>query len=201
MKLLAVNGSGRGKGNTETLLRAMGADLPDDVEFELIRLKDYDFSGCTGCEGCAKSNQCVIKDDMQDLYPKIEAADGLILGSPTYFYNVSATMKAFIERLYPYEVFDPDDRSVWVSASEGNGLKYASVLAVCEQEDVSDMGFTAEAMAMPLEALGYRVVGVEKVLHLFGRSDAEKAAETLVQMKKAGAKLYKTIRLAESQKA
>lgn len=198
MKILAINGSGRGKGNTHRLLEAMKDQIDQDVDFELINLKDYEFKGCIGCEGCAKTNKCVIQDDMQDLYPRIEEADGLILGSPTYFYNISASMKAFIERLYPYEVFDPYDRSVWVSATEATGLKYATVVAVCEQETKEDMGFTAEAMKMPLEALGFRVVGVEKVLHLFGRHDADDAVETLNQMRAAGLKLYRTIKLAES---
>lgn len=199
MNILAINGSGRGKGNTETLLKAFGSGLPEDVNYEIIDLNRLTIRGCTGCEGCATSNRCVVKDDMQALYPKIEAADGLILASPTYFYNISAGMKAFIERLYPYEVFDLEDRSVWVSATESQGLKYASVVAVCEQEDEKDMGFTAEAMSMPLEALGYRVVSTEKVMHLFGKSDAEGALDVKATMKQAGVKLYKTIRLAKFQ--
>lgn len=199
MKILAINGSGRGRGNTSELLETIGSAMPINVDYDLIHLRDYDFGGCIGCEGCATSNQCVIKDDMQKLYPLIEASDAIVLGSPTYFYNISAKMKAFIERMYVYEVFDPEDRSVWVSATEASGLKYATVVAVCEQEDARDMGFTAEAMSMPLEALGYRVVGTEKVLRLFGKHEAKKNTEALAQMKKAGTKLYKTIQLAKNQ--
>jgi multimeric flavodoxin WrbA len=197
MKILAVNGSGRGAGNTETILSAMGRLLPEEVEFEVINLKDYQIKGCTGCEGCAITNRCVLKDDMVRLYPKIEAADGLILGSPTYFYNISASMKAFIERLYCYEVFDADDRSVWVSATEGKGLKYSAVVAVCEQDDAVDMGFTAEAMSLPLQAVGYRVVSVHKVLHLFGRHEARSEEVLLNKAAMYGLKLYKTIKLSQ----
>ncbi len=200
MRILAINGSGRGMGNTDTLLKAMGAGLPDDVAFEVVRLKDYDYSGCVGCEGCAKTNRCVLKDDMQQIYEKIEEADGLILGSPTYFYNVSAKMKAFIDRLYCYDIFDPEDRSVWISTTEMHGLKYAAVVAICEQSDVKDMGFTAEAMARPLEAVGYRVVAMEKVLHLFKRDEAEAALDVQERMKRAGLKLYRTIKLARGLK-
>ncbi len=54
--------------------------------------------------------------------------------------------------------FAKDDRSVWMSINEAMGGKYAVAIAVCEQHDEKDMGFTAEAMTKPLEALGYRVV-------------------------------------------
>jgi len=87
---------------------------------------------------------------MQKLYPLIQEADAIILGSPTYFYNITSDMKAFIERLYCYEIFHKDDRAVWLPLNEISGIKYASVIAVCEQENEMDMGFTADAMKMPL---------------------------------------------------
>ena len=189
MKILAINGSGRGKGNTRTLLEAMKRDLPDEVVFEIIDLSRMSFRGCIGCEGCSTSNRCVLKDDMVPVYDTIDSADALVLGSPTYFYNITANMKAFIDRLYPYEVFDPEDRSIWMSATENKGLRYAAVVAVCEQEDAQDMGFTADAMTLPLQAVGYRVVSVSKVLHLFGKNEASKANEVLDQMARAGLKL------------
>ncbi len=175
MKLLAINGSGRGMGNTRTLLEAITRDIYEEVEYDIIDLNKLKFGGCIGCEGCSTTNRCVVNDDMQDLYDRIDEADGLILGSPTYYYNISALMKAFIERLYPYNSFDPNDRSIWVSTTERQGIKYASVVAVCEQEDIKDMGFTAEAMAMPLEAVGYRVVSVSKILNLYAKNEANKS--------------------------
>lgn len=200
MKILAINGSGRGKGNTRTLLEAMGAGMPSEVDFEIVDLNRLNFGGCIGCEGCAKTNKCVVKDDMQMLYEKIEEADGMVLGSPTYFYNITAKMKAFIERFYALDAFDPEDRSVWISLQATKGLKYGAVIAVCEQKDAKDMGFTAEAMSGPLQDIGFQVVSTQKVLHLFGRHDAEGATETLDRMAMAGMKLYRTIRLAQGLK-
>lgn len=67
------------------------------------------------------------------------------------------------------EIFDEEDRSVWLSVNEVLGGKYAVVIAVCEQQNKEDMGFTAEAMSKLLSALGYRVVETVKVLKLLIR--------------------------------
>lgn len=196
MKILGVVGSSRKSGNTATLVRsALEAAKSDNVETDMVFLSDYSFNGCIGCESCKTTYQCIIKDDMQKLYPKIETADAIILGSPTYFYNITAKMKAFIERLYCYEIFDKNDRSIWMPLFESTGIKYASVIAICEQADVHDMGFTAEAMKMPLEALGYRVVDTVKVLHLFDKTDARKNDIALKQAMASGQKLAKTLML------
>jgi multimeric flavodoxin WrbA len=195
MKILAINGSGRSNGNTKRLLKECEYIMKDTDEFEVIDLSTYDFSGCIGCEGCAKTYKCVIQDDMQKLYPKIEEADGLVLASPTYFYNISSKMKAFIERLYPYEIFHKEDRHVWLSYTEVFGLKYGLVIGVCEQLKEEDMGFTIEAMSLPLQSLGYRVVDEVKVLNLFTRHEAEKDDESLEKVRGGMRKLYQTIEL------
>jgi len=202
MTILGIVGSKRKKGNTAALVTAaLDAAKGDGIETELVYLCDYAFEGCRGCEGCRDTLTCVVKDDMQKLYPKLIHADALILGSPTYFYNITASMKAFLERLYPYEIFDADDRSVWLSQNEVTGIKYAAVIAVCEQEDVQDMGFTADAMSMPLAALGYRVVDVVKALHLFKKNDGANHPDTLAAARNAGLKLAKTLLLQDRIKA
>lgn len=197
MKILAINGSGRANGNTARLLKECQQVAPQDAEIEIIHLAKLNINGCIGCEACAKTLKCVLKDDMQKLYPKIDEADGLILASPTYFYNITAKMKTFIERLYPYEIFDEDDRHVWLGLNEITGLKYAMVIGVCEQLDESDMGFTIEAMSMPLQALGYRVVDKVKVLNLFKANEAEDSSKAKEDVAKGILKLYKTIRLSQ----
>ena len=103
MKVIGITGSPRAGGNTDTLLRALldGA-TSEGVETEAVSLRDYTIAPCTGCERCRKDLTCTrFYDGMHLLYPKIEAADGLILGSPTYNYNITPEMKAFIDRLYP----------------------------------------------------------------------------------------------------
>jgi multimeric flavodoxin WrbA len=99
MKVLALNGSPRKTGNTETLLRAVlkGAEAAGG-EIEVVRLYDLRIQPCIGCGGCDKTGECVLEDDMQDLYPKILAAQRVILASPIYFYGITAQAKAFVDR-------------------------------------------------------------------------------------------------------
>lgn len=201
MKILGVIGSRRKNGNTAALVEeALNAAVGQGIETEMIYLSDYDFKSCNGCEGCRNSFNCIVNDDMQKIYPLIEEADGIILGSPTYFYNITSEMKAFIDRLYCYETFDEEDRSVWLNKNEISGIKYAAVIAVCEQNNEADMGFTADAMKMPLEALGYRVVSTVKALHLFKKEEASESESEKSKAAKAGEKLARTLKLRHRKK-
>lgn len=99
MKALVILGSPRKGGNTEILAGQVVAGLKDDgADVEIIRLADYRISPCLACGGCEKTGCCVIQDDMQKLYPRIDGADRLVLVSPIYFYGVTALLKAFIDR-------------------------------------------------------------------------------------------------------
>ena len=201
MKVLGIVGSKRKNGNTAFLMKkALEAVESSEISTEMIYLGDYDIKGCTGCEGCKLSYQCVIRDDMQKLYPKILEADAMITGSPTYFYNITSDMKVFIERLYAHQIFAEADRSVWSSVNEVLGGKYAVVIAICEQNNQKDMGFTAEAMRMPLEALGYRVVETVKVLHAYQKNDTKENRSAQEDVMAAGVKLRKTMMLREETK-
>ena len=198
MKLLGITGSQRKTGNTSLLVqKALDEAKREGVQTEHLFLSNYHYADCNGCEGCAKTFHCVIDDDMQSIYPKILEADALILGSPTYFYNVTALMKAFIDRLYCYEIFDKEDRSVWIPLNEALGMKYAMVIAVCEQQSVEDLGFTDQALSKPLEALGYRVTDSLKILHAFDKGDVLAQPETFTMVKEASKRLVKTVQLRE----
>ncbi len=100
MKVLAICGSPR-KGNTEFMLNKVLEGV-GNVEKELILLRELRIEHCDGDSYCDKHKECKIKDDMCDIYKKIFDADILILGSPTYFNNVSGLMKDFIDRMNPY---------------------------------------------------------------------------------------------------
>ena len=166
--VLAIAGRHRKEGNTFHLIQAALEPFKmEGHEIQYLFLSDYSFRDCIGCEGCSETYQCILQDDMQKLYPVNLESDAIILGSPTYFYNISAPMKAFLDRCYCYEIFDDHDRSIWMSLNEALGGKYAVVIAVSEQENLEDMGFAAKAMQKPLEALGYCVIQTVKVLHAF----------------------------------
>ena len=76
-------GSPRKNGNTETLVQSVMAGVEEvGGTSELIRLSEYKINPCVGCGGCEKEGNCVIQDDMQDMYPRITAADRIIVASP-----------------------------------------------------------------------------------------------------------------------
>jgi multimeric flavodoxin WrbA len=102
MKVVAFNGSARKDGNTATLLkRTLGVLEEEGLETELIQLAGEQIHGCTACRSCFETinQRCVIESDKINFYiQKMVEADGIILGSPTYFAMVSPEMKALIDR-------------------------------------------------------------------------------------------------------
>ena len=101
MKVIAFNGSPRKEGNTSALLGAVLEELEDQgVETELIHLNGP-LSGCTACGKCweKKDKRCALDRDMVNVcIEKMAGADGIILGSPTYFADLTPEMKALIDR-------------------------------------------------------------------------------------------------------
>ncbi|RQD81957.1 flavodoxin family protein [Methanosalsum natronophilum] len=196
MKILGIVGSKRKNGNTSILVQESLKPFDErGIKVELIFLGDYDINGCNGCEGCQDTFECVIDDDMHQIYPKLFESDAIILGSPTYFYNVSGDIKKFIDRCYCLDFFHKEDRSVWMGLNEIIGMKYATVIAVCEQDNLEDMGYTADVMKKSLEALSYRVVSTVKILNQFTAGEVLKDSKALNESQKAGEKLFKTLEL------
>jgi multimeric flavodoxin WrbA len=100
---VAFNGSSRKDGNTAILLRRVLVELEaEGIETELVQLHDRRFRGCTACLTCAETqdNRCSgLQDDgVNDCIEKMLAADGIIIGSPTYYANCTATTQALMER-------------------------------------------------------------------------------------------------------
>lgn len=102
MKVVAFNGSARKDGNTALLIRHVFSELEAaGIETELVQLAGKPLRGCTACMQCweRKDGRCVIGGDIvNEALQKMVAADGIILGSPTYFADVTAEMKALIDR-------------------------------------------------------------------------------------------------------
>ena len=102
MKVIAINGSARKNGNTADLINEVFKVLKsENIDCELIQLAGNDIHGCKACDRCykLKNNLCIQKDDLvNSCIEKMMEADGIILASPTYFSNVSAEMKALIDR-------------------------------------------------------------------------------------------------------
>ena len=102
MKVVAFNGSARKDGNTAILLRQVLSELErEGIATELVQLAGQPIHGCSGCEVCwdRRDGRCRRDDDVVNrCIEKMVAADGILLGSPTYFTDVSTEMKALIDR-------------------------------------------------------------------------------------------------------
>jgi len=101
LNILGVICSPRSAGNTEILVhKALDSARNEGAEVEAWSVIGKELKPCDHCGSCIKTGQCHIKDDMQYLYPKMIAADGIIMGSPVYFWSVTAQAKIVIDRTY-----------------------------------------------------------------------------------------------------
>ena len=101
MKVLMLNGSPRPQGNTFTALSEMEKVFQaEGMETELVHVGNRDIRGCVACGGCAKLGRCAFDDIVNELAPKFEACDGLVVGSPVYFASANATLVALMTRLF-----------------------------------------------------------------------------------------------------
>ena len=99
MKILAINGSHRRGKNTAALLNTVLEETAKmGASTELLELVDYDIKFCSACNKCLTRSQCSITDDMAAIGEKLLNADGILLGSPVYWLNVTTVMKNFMDR-------------------------------------------------------------------------------------------------------
>ncbi|WP_432762711.1 flavodoxin family protein [Adlercreutzia murintestinalis] len=100
MNVIAINGSARIGGNTETLINTVFDALKDaDIECELVQLARADIHGCRACWGCDGTRNCIHHDDaFCEVFEKMKAADGILLASPVYTGNISTALQAVLER-------------------------------------------------------------------------------------------------------
>ena len=100
MEIIIINGSPRKNGATAKLLHAFEKELltRKDVHTEFIEISGMNIRPCTGCMTCYRKGKCCFDDDAEKLSERIEAADGIIIGSPTYASNISGQLKLFIDR-------------------------------------------------------------------------------------------------------
>ena len=99
MNILGLSCSPRKEGNTVTLLgHVLDGAKREGAQTELFSVSGKDIKPCDSCRACTKTGECIVKDDMQLLYPKLIEADGIIFGTPVYFYGMTAQAKAIIDR-------------------------------------------------------------------------------------------------------
>lgn len=165
-KVMIVLGSPRKRGNSATLARQVsdGARAAG-ARVETVFLHGLKISPCSACEGCRKKNAagCVVKDDMQTLYPKMVAADAVVIASPVYWFTVSAQTKLFMDRWYAFG----GDRNYAALA----GKKFAVVLAYADADPFS----SGAVNALRTFQDAFRYLGAETAGMVYG--SAWKAGE------------------------
>ena len=107
MKVLLLNGSPRANGNTSIALGEMVKIFAaEGVEAEVVHIGNKDIRGCIACGYCKKNGKCVFSDAVNELAPKFEEADGLVVASPVYYASANATLIACLDRLFFSTSFD-----------------------------------------------------------------------------------------------
>ena len=107
MKVLILNGSPRSNGNTSIAVNELAKIFAEEeIETEIVQLGNKDIRGCIACGSCFKNGKCVFEDMVNELAPKFEAADGLVVASPVYYASANATLIAALDRLFYSTHFD-----------------------------------------------------------------------------------------------
>lgn len=107
MKVLLINGSPRVGGNTSIALDEMVKVFQEEgVEAEVVQVGNKDIRGCIACGRCGELGKCVFDDAVNEIAPKFEEADGLVIASPVYYASANATLIALLDRLFYSTHFD-----------------------------------------------------------------------------------------------
>ncbi len=101
MKVMLLNGSPNAKGNTRTALEECAKELNGcGIETELVNIGAGAIPGCRACGACARLGKCVIDDAVNEFRFKLEAADGLVVGTPVYYASPNGSLMSFLDRLF-----------------------------------------------------------------------------------------------------
>ena len=107
MKVLIINGSPRAYGNTSIAINELVKTFSaEEIETDVCHIGNKDIRGCIACRKCSELGHCVFNDAVNELAPKFEEADGLIVASPVYYASANATLIACLDRLFFSTHFD-----------------------------------------------------------------------------------------------
>jgi len=174
VKVLGLVGSPRKGSNTDLLVTKIleGASV-NDWKTEKLYLYDLVISPCVDCRACKKGSfVCPIKDDMHQVYPKLESADAIVFGTPMYWYGPTAIMKLLIDRLRPY-----------IASKKLKGKK--AVVVIPSEEGASKCGMMMDMFKCSFKYLGMEWAG--KVLaQAYENAEVEKQPQILLSAYELG---------------
>jgi multimeric flavodoxin WrbA len=187
LKVLGIMGSPRMKGNTDLLLdQALHGAQEQGAEVEKILVDKLDIAPCREYYGCERDGNCVIKDDMEAIYPKLLEADVVIVASPMFFYGLSSQVKALIDRSqalwarrYILKQEPPDGvrkgAFIAVGATKGKELFAGSILTVKYFFEAIGVEYAGELLVRSVDKRG------EIKQHPSALADAHELGKRLVQ--------------------
>lgn len=107
MKVLILNGSPRSHGCTARALEEVEKTLHEEgIETEMVLVGNKDIRGCIACRSCASTGKCIFDDIVNEIAPKFESADGIIIGTPVYYAGSNGTILSLLDRLFFSTHFD-----------------------------------------------------------------------------------------------
>jgi multimeric flavodoxin WrbA len=192
MKILAICGGMRKDSNTNKLVKKVAETTGFD--YEIADFGKLEVKPCTGCSECMMNEgMCPIDDDMQGLYAKLLEADGIIVGSPTYFMNISGAVKCFIDRslaLYYRGIgpmYDPDMPFMGQRPLSGKfGVVVTTVAGAGHEKAIEELALCI--------GTSQRVTLVDKIAEAIGMSDVDDMPEVMKRAEAAGKKLGDALR-------
>lgn len=137
MKVIGINASPRKKANTQTLVEAVLAGAEKNgAQTRLVNLRELKINGCLGCEGCKKHlGKCVQKDDLTPLLQDLTDYDAIVMGTPVYWFHVSAQFKMLVDRLYCFmEHTDPETGEEVIRFEFPAGKKFILIVTRGDKE-------------------------------------------------------------------
>ena len=192
MKIVAICGGMRQDSNTNKLVKKVARAT--GFEFEIADFCTLEVKPCTGCSECMMNEgTCPIEDDMQGLYDKLLDADAIIVGSPTYFLNISGAVKCFIDRslalfyrgIGPF--YDPDMPFMGQRPLAGKfGVVVTTVAGAGHKKAIEEL---ANCMGG-----SHRLNLVDTVAEAIGMNDVDDMPEVIARAEAAGKKLGDALR-------
>ena len=182
--VLILKSSPRENGNSNTLAKQVEAGAKEaGADVESLMLHHMDIRPCDACDVCQETGLCIVKDDMQQIYPLLEKADAIVIAGPVYWFTISAQAKLCIDRWYALE------------DSQGSKLRGKQFGAILTYGD-SDLYKSGGINAIHTFESMFRYIGAEITGIVYGTAheigDAEKQPHLMEKAYKLGQKLGAT---------
>ena len=192
MKILVICGGMREESNTNKLVRKVAES--SGCDYDIAELGKLEIKPCTGCAECMMyEGKCPIQDDMQPLYQKMLDADAIVLGSPTYYMDISGAIKCFIDRSMPifYRDVGPEynPNMPWLGKRPLAGKPAVTVTTVAGGGHER----TRETLKIFVDDIN-KMALVAEVAEVIGMNDVDDMPEVIKHAEEAGKQLGKVFK-------